>query len=148
MKNAEKIDVLLVEDAPADLYLIERAIADCSPHVHVWQVANGAQALAFLRHEPPFEKVPTPALLLLDLNIPGRDGHDVLAELRALAPYRTLPVIVISGLARRVEEPRCLALGATAYVEKSPDFDTYFSRVQAMMRGWLRAACSSERSRP
>src|ERR1044071_1697430 len=129
MENADKIDLLLVEDEPADIYLIEQAIADCSPHGQVWQVANGAQALAFLHQAPPFENVPPPALMRLDLHIPGRDGYAVLAELRALAPSRTLPVIVISGLARRIEEPRCRELGATAYVEKSPDFDTYFSRI-------------------
>ncbi len=139
MKTASTLDVLLVEDEPADIYLIERAIADWSPYIWVWQVSNGSQALAFLRHEPPFVKSPSPALILLDLNIPGHNGHAVLAELRALAPYHTTPVIVISGSTRAVEEVRCLELGANAYVQKSLDFDTYFASIQAMLRNWLRA---------
>jgi CheY-like chemotaxis protein len=64
------VDILLVEDEAADVYLIRRAIADCCPQSRVWRVANGREALAFLRCEPPFLNAPTPALILLDLNIP------------------------------------------------------------------------------
>jgi len=116
MKSAANVDILLIEDDPADIYLIQRAITDCRPQVRVWLVSNGDQALAFLHQEPPFPKAPTPALILLDLNLPGRDGHDVLAELRSLEPYHTTPVVVLSGSERAVEEARCLRLGANAYI--------------------------------
>ena len=58
------LDILLVEDDPADVYLIRRALADCCPQGRVWVVSKGSDALAFLRHEPPFMNVPTPALIL------------------------------------------------------------------------------------
>jgi len=105
----------------------------------VWQVSNGREALAFLRHTPPFVHAPAPALILLDLNVPGRDGHAILAELRGVAPYHTTPVVVISGKESAAEEARCLQLGASAYVQKSTDFATYFASVQAIIRDWLGA---------
>jgi len=132
------LDILLVEDEAADIYLIQRAIADCCPQSHVWVVSQGSDALAFLRHEPPFVTVPPPALIILDLNVPQLDGHTLLALLRRLSAYRTTPVIVISGSERAVEEPRCRQLGANGYVEKSRDFATYFGGIQASVRNWLR----------
>jgi two-component system response regulator len=135
-------DVLLVEDDPADIYLIQRAIADCSPDIRMWLVSRGSDALPFLRHEPPFGNVPSPALILLDLNLPERDGHAILGELRGVAPYHTTPVVVLSGNERAREEARCRRLGATAYVQKSTDFATYFGSIQALIRDWLGANSS------
>ncbi len=137
------MDVLLVEDEPADSYLIQQAITDWNPSLWVWLLSHGDHALPFLRQEPPFGNAPTPVLILLDLQLPGCDGHDILAELRSLAPYRTTPVVVISGSERAEEEPRCLALGANAYVQKAWDTDTYVASIQAMMRDWLGAERSS-----
>ncbi len=135
-------DVLLVEDHPADIYLIQRALADGSPDIRTWLVSNGREALPFLRHEPPFVHLPSPMLILLDLKLPGRDGHAILAELRSMAPYHTTPVVVISGCERAEEEARCLQLGATAYVQKSTDFATYFRSIQTIIRDWLRGDCA------
>ena len=142
MKETRILDILLVEDEPADIYLIQRAIADCCPQSRMWLVSSGMDALAFLRHEPPFVNVPTPALILLDLNLPRCDGRGILALLRRLSAYKTTPVIIISGSKRAEEEPHCLQLGATAYVEKSTDFATYFGGIQAVLRDWLRAEYS------
>ena len=134
--------IRLVEDNPADVYLIERAIADCSPRIWVWPVKDGNAALAFLRREPPFVKAPSPTLILLDLNLPERDGQDVLAELRGMPAHQTTPVIIVTGSGREADKQRCLQLGANAYVQKSVDFDTYFARIQDIIRGWLGADCS------
>jgi CheY-like chemotaxis protein len=93
MGKFSTVDVILIEDDPADIYLIQRAVADCIPQAMVWPVSNGSQALAFLRHEPPFPKVPSPVLILLDLGIPGRDGYAVLTELRTLQSVLILTFI-------------------------------------------------------
>jgi len=126
-------DILLVEDEPADIYVIQRALADCCPQSRVWVVSSGSAALAFLRHEPPFVNVPTPALILLDLNVPRPDGHAILRELRRLAAYQTTPVVIVSVNERAVEEPRCRQLGANAYVQKSRDYATYVSGIQSIL---------------
>ena len=140
MKRTCPPDILLVEDEPADVYLIQRAIADCCPQSRVWRVSSGSDALAFLRREPPFVHAPTPALILLDLNLPQLDGRDLLPVLRRLGAYQKTPVVIISVSERAVEEPRCRQLGANAYVEKSRDFAAYFGGVQASVRNWLGTA--------
>jgi len=134
-------DILLVEDDAADIYVIQRAIADCSPHLRVWVVSRGSEALAFLRQEPPFVNAPCPALIFLDLNLPQRDGRAILADLRGLSTHQTTPVVIISGSKREEEEARCRELGANAYVQKSRDFTTYFGSIQAVVRDWLGADC-------
>src|SRR5689334_11970946 len=106
------------------MYLIQRAINDCCPQSYVWAVSTGSDTLAFLLHEPPFVNAPTPALILLDLNLPRPDGHTLLALMRRLPAYKQTPIIVISGGRKAVQEPYCQRLGATAYVEKSTNFAT------------------------
>src|SRR5262245_54573464 len=109
----------------------------------MWLVSNGREALAFLRKEPPFPETPSPALILLDLKIPGTDGHELLTQLRRLPAYQTTPVIVISTNERVREEPRCLQLGANAYIEKKArDFYTHFTSIQDLIRDWLGVDCS------
>jgi CheY-like chemotaxis protein len=137
MKRREPPDILLVEDESADIYLIQRAIKDCCPQSRVWVVSQGSYVLAVLRHEPPFTDMPTPSLILLDLNLPGLHGRTILTELRRLGAYEQIPVIVISGREKAKEEARCLELGANAYVQKSTDFAAYFGGVQATLRDWL-----------
>jgi len=132
MKN-----VLLVEDNPADVYLIQRSVADCGPDIHVSVVPDGGEALAFLRKDAPFAHVPSPALILLDLPLPTLPGHQVLTALRRLPAYQATPVVILSGAAREVEEPRCLHLGATAYREKSPNFHIHFASLKAIVHTWL-----------
>jgi CheY-like chemotaxis protein len=130
--------VLLVEDNLNDVHLIERAIADCSPRICVWSVQDGNAALAFLRHKPPFESAPSPALILLDLKLPGRDGYDVLTELRGMPAHQTTPVVIVTESRRKEDdEQRCLQLGVNAYVQKPVDFDTYFGRIQDIIHDWL-----------
>ena len=77
-------------------------------------VSSGSAALAFLRHEPPFVNVPTPALILLDLNIPRPDGRAILILLCRLAAYQKTPVVIITGSKKATEEAPCLQLGAMA----------------------------------
>jgi DNA-binding response OmpR family regulator len=104
-------------------------------------VPSGKDAFAFLRKEPPFQNAPSPALILLDLNLPGMKGAAVLTQLRSLPAYQATPVIVFSGNEQVVEETRYLQLGANAYVEKTADFVTYLTRIQAIMKDWLGADC-------
>ena len=134
--------ILLVEDNMGDIYVIQRAIAECSPRSYVWSVTDGAAALAFLRQEPPFVKAPAPVLILLDLNIPKYHGWDVLVEVRRMPAHHTTPVVIFSSSPPERDEQHCLQLGANGYVQKPFDFDTYVGRIQNVMRQWLGAACT------
>jgi len=130
-------EVLLVEDNPADVYLIRRVVEDCGPDIHLSVVPDGREALAFLRQETPFPRVPSPTLILLDLNLPKIHGKEVLAELRRLPAYLVTPIVVFSAADKNVEEQQCLQLGANAYVQKPSDFYTFFATIHAIVRQWL-----------
>jgi two-component system, chemotaxis family, response regulator Rcp1 len=136
-------EVLLVEDNPADVYLIRRVVEDCGPDIHLSVVPDGREALAFLRQEAPFTRVPSPALILLDLNLPKLRGEDLLVEVRRLPAYQTTPVVVFSVADKETEEPRCLQRGATAYVQKSANFYAYVDAITAIVGHWLKPEGSS-----
>jgi two-component system, chemotaxis family, response regulator Rcp1 len=118
--------LLLVEDNPADVYLIRTAVAAQGLYIHLSVVPNGRDALAFLQKAGPYALEPSPALILLDLHLPKLTGTEVLAELRRLPAYQATPVIVFSVADKYVAEPRCLQLGATAYVAKPWDFESNY----------------------
>ena len=130
-------EVLLVEDNPADVYLIQKAVADCGPDIHVSVVPDGGEALAFLRQEAPFVHVPTPTLILLDLRLPKVQGDELLPEVRRLPAYQATPIVVFSIAPREEAEPRCLQLGATAYVQKSSNFYAYVDAIKDIVCHWL-----------
>jgi CheY-like chemotaxis protein len=130
-------EVLLVEDNPADVYLIQRAVADCGDDIHLSVVPDGGEALAFLRKEAPFTQVPSPTLILLDLRLPKVQGDQILPDIRGLPAYRATPIVVFSMAPKEVEEARCLQLGATAYVQKSANFYAYVAAIQDIVGHWL-----------
>jgi two-component system, chemotaxis family, response regulator Rcp1 len=129
--------ILLVEDSPADIYLIQRAVREYNSNIQLSVVPDGDEALAFLRKDAPFTHVPSPSLILLDLRLPKMHGTQVLAELRRLPACQAMPIVIFSGVAKEAEEPRCLRLGATAYVQKSSNFHAYFDSVKGIVRHWL-----------
>jgi CheY-like chemotaxis protein len=142
MEGPTPVDMLLVEDNPADVYLVQRAVAGCSPAIRLTALFGGKEALELLRKEPPFGDKPSPSFILVDLVLPRYDGHDLIREIRGLPEYRRTPVVVLSARERAVEEARCLALGANAYVQKSADFTSYFGSIQALVRHWLGPVCA------
>jgi CheY-like chemotaxis protein len=146
METPTPVDVLLVEDNPADVYLVQRAVADCGPALRLTTMFSGREALGLLRKEPPFGHKPSPSLIIVDLRFPRYDGHDLIREIRGLPQYRRTPVIVLSASERAVEEPCCLALGANAYVQKSSNFTEYFGRLKALVRHWLGPYCTPHKA--
>ena len=104
--------VPLVEDNPADISLIRKAIEACDPQIHLSIVPNGRDALTFLRKEGAYALEPFPALILLDLNLPHLEGHQVLTGLRQLPAYQATPVVIFSAARTEQAEQACLQLGA------------------------------------
>lgn len=129
--------VLLAEDNPADIYLIETALQECGVDIRLSVVSNGRDALAFLRKEGAYALSPSPRLIILDLNLPQLDGIAVLAELRRLPAYQQRPVVIFSSAPAEVEAARCLQAGATAYIQKPPDLYGFFAVVRDMVCQWL-----------
>src|SRR3954454_19254297 len=132
--------VLQVEDNEADIRLTWEALREAGEDLRVSVVGDGEQALAFLRREEGFEDAPRPHLVLLDLNLPRKDGVEVLQEIRrdpALAP---IPVIVLTSSSESRDVDACYAAGANAFVVKALELDEFIDRLGVIRDFWLSVA--------
>ena len=135
-------DVLLVEDNPADVYLIQKAFAECGHDLRLWFVPNGHDALRLLRKEGPYTHAPAPMLILLDLNLPKLRGEDLLVEVRRMPAYQATPVVVLSAADEAIAAPTVLGVGANAYVQKPLTFTDFSAAMYAIVNKWLRPDAS------
>lgn len=130
-------NILLVEDNPSDVYLTEVALKEVALTSSLHVVEDGDQAMAFLRREGSFGTAPRPELILLDLNLPGKDGRQLLAELKADAELRRIPVIVLTTSTADSDITTCYDLHCNCYITKPVDFDHFERVVQEIERFWL-----------
>jgi CheY-like chemotaxis protein len=126
------IEILLVEDDPGDVLMTQEAFADHKLANTLHVVTNGEDALAFLRKTGAYVDAPTPDLVLLDLNLPRRDGREVLAEVKADPVLRRLPVVVLTTSDAEEDVMRSYDLHANAYVQKPVDFTQFVKAVRAI----------------
>jgi CheY-like chemotaxis protein len=126
----QPIEVLLVEDDPGDVLLIQEAFADNKLLNNLNVVNDGEQALAYLRREGPYADAPRPDLMLLDLNLPRKDGREVLQEVKSDEGLRTIPVVVLTTSEAEEDVLRSYQLHANAYVAKPVDFERFVSIVR------------------
>jgi CheY-like chemotaxis protein len=126
----EPIDVLLVEDDPGDTLMIREAFADHKVHNTLSSVTDGVQAMQFLRREGEYADAPRPDLVLLDLNLPRKDGREVLAEIKQDEDLCTIPVVVLTTSQAEEDVLRSYQLHANAYVTKPVDFDRFIDVVR------------------
>jgi CheY-like chemotaxis protein len=124
------IDVLLVEDDPGDTLMIKEAFEDNKVRNRLSTVADGVEALAFLRRQGEFSDAPRPDLILLDLNLPRKDGREVLEEIKDDPELRTIPVVVLTTSEAEEDILRSYSLHANAYVTKPVDFDRFIDVVR------------------
>jgi CheY-like chemotaxis protein len=130
VSEPKAIDVLLVEDDPGDVLMTQEAFADHKVRNTLHVVDNGVDALAFLRKEGRYADVPTPDLVLLDLNLPRMDGREVLAAVKADERLRVIPVVVLTTSEAEEDVLRSYALHANAYVSKPVDFERFLAVVR------------------
>ena len=126
----QPIEVLLVEDDPGDVLLIQEAFADNKLVNNLNIVNDGEQALAYLRREGEYAEAPRPDLVLLDLNLPRKDGREVLQEVKTDESLCTIPVVVLTTSEAEEDVLRSYQLHANAYVPKPVDFDRFVSIVR------------------
>jgi CheY-like chemotaxis protein len=124
------IDILLVEDDPGDVLMTQEAFEHHKIRNALHVVSDGAEALRYVRREPPYEDAPRPGLILLDLNLPKKDGREVLAELKADPALRTIPIVVLTTSEAEEDILRSYSLHANAYVTKPVDFDRFVEVVR------------------
>jgi CheY-like chemotaxis protein len=124
------IEILLVEDDPGNVLLTQEALGENKYPVIIHDVPDGVAAMAFLRREPPYSDVLRPDLVLLDLNLPKKDGREVLAEIKADPDLRRIPVVVLTTSGAEGDVLRSYDLHANAYVQKPLDMDEFVNVVQ------------------
>jgi CheY-like chemotaxis protein len=128
--NATSIDVLLVEDDPGDTLMIREAFEDNKVRNRLTCVTDGVQALEFLHREGSHAGAARPDLILLDLNLPRKDGREVLAEIKADDDLRTIPVVILTTSQAEEDVLRSYKLHANAYVTKPVDFERFIEVVR------------------
>ena len=126
----EVIDVLLVEDDPGDVLMTREAFEHHKLRNNLHVVADGVEALQFLRREGEHADAPRPGLVLLDLNLPRMDGREVLAEIKSDESLRSIPVVVLTTSEAEEDILRSYSLHANAYVTKPVDFDRFIDVVR------------------
>ncbi len=138
--NPKPMNILLVDDDPADVRLTREAFkcGRAQPRVHV--VSDGLEALAFLRHDPPHSAVPTPDLILLDLNMPRKDGRELLAEIKADPQLKHIPVVVLTTSTAQDDILTSYALHANCYITKPTDLQQFMAVVRALDDFWFTVA--------
>jgi len=124
------IEVLLVEDDPGDVLMTQEAFEEHKVRNRLTVVSDGAEALSYLRREGKFTDSPRPDLILLDLNLPKRDGREVLEEIKKDEDLGRIPVVVLTTSAADEDILRSYQLHANAYVTKPVDFDRFISVIR------------------
>jgi two-component system, chemotaxis family, response regulator Rcp1 len=139
-----KLEILLVDDSPSDLDLIRDALAagPCQGRVHT--VPDGEEAIAFLRRSGAYGSAARPDLIILDLNLPRKDGRVVLADFKSEPTLRSIPVVVFTTSHSRKDIARSYELGANCYVSKPGSLEDFRKAVQAIQQFWLSVACLPE----
>jgi CheY-like chemotaxis protein len=130
-------EVLLVEDNPGDTRLTLEAIRDCDLPLNLNVVRDGFEAMAFLRREGRYRAVERPALILLDLNLPGKGGREVLAEIKGDPELKRIPVVVLTTSQSEDDIAAAYRLHANCYVRKPADTNQLSQIVKGIEDFWL-----------
>jgi len=135
--DREPIEILLAEDNPGDVKLTRKALerGDLLNNLHV--VNNGIEAMKFLRKEGTYADTPMPDLLLLDLNMPKKDGRQVMQDMDSNPELRRIPVVVLTSSEAEEDVVRSYELSANAYLTKPVDFDGFVDIINRLEDFWF-----------
>jgi CheY-like chemotaxis protein len=137
---ARPVDLLLVEDNPADVRLVQEALKNASVPVQLSVARDGVEALEFLRREGKFLSAPRPKLVLLDLNLPRKNGREVLSEIKTDPELKRIPVVVMTTSTAPQDIDKSYSLNANCYVTKPAELDDFFAVIRCIERCWLNPA--------
>ena len=135
--NALPIEILLVEDSPGDVLLTREALRDAKIRLNLQVAADGEEAMALLRREGKYATAPRPDLVLLDLNLPKKDGREVLQEIKADANLAIIPVVILTTSASEVDILRSYQIHANCFVTKPVDLEQFLIVVKSIDNFWL-----------
>ena len=131
------IEILLVEDSPTDVLMTKAAFESAKLLHHLHVVEDGEKALAFLRREGMYANAPCPALILLDLNLPRKDGREVLAAVKADDRLKVIPVVVLTTSQAEEDILKAYGVHANCYITKPIDFGGFAEVIQSVEHFWF-----------
>ena len=135
--NATPIEVLLVEDSPGDVRLTREAFKDAKVHINLHVATDGANAMAFLSREGEHANAPRPYLILLDLNLPKKDGREVLQEIKESPTLKSIPVVILTTSSSEADILKSYRLHANCYITKPVGLDGFLTVVKSIDNFWL-----------
>ena len=130
-------EILLVEDSPGDVRLTREAFKDAKVHINMHVASDGAKAMAFLKREGEYASAPRPDLVLLDLNLPKKDGREVLEEIKESLQLKSIPVVVLTTSASEEDVLRSYLLHANCYITKPVGLEGFLKVVHSIDSFWL-----------
>jgi chemotaxis family two-component system response regulator Rcp1 len=136
-QSVRSIEILLVEDNPGDVRLTQEALDETKLSNNLRVVSNGGEALKFLRREDPFVDAPRPDLVLLDLNLPLKNGLETLSEMKGEPSLRSIPVIVLTTSEAEEDIVRAYDMNANCYISKPVDMNQFIKVVKAIEKFWF-----------
>jgi two-component system response regulator len=137
MSTVAKIDVLLVEDDAGYVELTKEGLLDAKVDITLNVVDDGEKALKYLRREPPYGNAARPDLVLLDLNMPRKDGRETLQEIKADEKLRSIPVVILTTSDAETDIIQCYDTGANCYITKPIGFEAFIKVVKALESFWF-----------
>ncbi|MCE9581482.1 MAG: response regulator [Planctomycetes bacterium] len=138
--QGEAADVLLVENSPAEARLLAEAIAGCEPPIRQVLAMNGEDALDYLRRKGNYASAKRPRLILLDLNLPRKDGREVLEDIKDDPELKHIPVVVLTTSAAESDVRRSYRSHANCFITKPAELPEYRTVVRSLVDFWLRIA--------
>lgn len=144
-KPVKPKNLLLVEDNPADVRLTQEALKQGQVPVNLSVVTDGVEAVDFLRRAGPYKDAPCPDLILLDLNLPRKNGREVLSEIKSDPELKRIPVLVMTTSKAQQDVARAYSLNANCYITKPMDLEDFMDVVRSIEDFWLDKASLPEK---
>ncbi len=142
--SARPIEILLVEDSEPDVRLTKEAFRDAKIRNRLWAVEDGVEALDFLYRRGDYADVPRPDLILLDLNLPRKDGREVLREIKTDGSLKRIPVVILTTSKNEEDVLKTYNLHANCYITKPVEFNQFIKVVQSIKDFWFTVVTLSE----
>jgi len=140
IKKLVPVNILLIEDNPGDVRLTQEAFKEGSIDIQLDVVMDGVEAIKYLKKEMPYNQATTPDLILLDLNLPKKDGREVLQDIKTDNNLKRIPVVVLTTSNAQQDILKSYNLHVNCYVNKPVDFDKFFDIIQKIEDFWLGTA--------
>ena len=137
MTPMKDVEVLLVEDDPGDVELIREGLNGAKIYINLHVIDDGIKAMKYLRREEPYRAASKPDLIILDLNLPKKDGKDVLHEVKNDEQLKSIPVVVLTTSASEEDVNRCYELGANCCITKPIGLEEFLKIVKSIKNFWV-----------